>query len=118
MASVPFLQNAYKYAQDGNFPAGSVSNQMYFGSGVEFESGVDRIAQMLLFDAQTSGGLLISLPPSKWENFSIRASVMGLPAWAVGTVEDGTGIVVKAKILEDVFIQGSNGFNVRFISSG
>lgn len=117
LASVPFLQNAYKYAQDGNFPGGSVKNQMYYGSGVEFESGVDQIAQMLLFDAQTSGGLLISLPPSKWEDFSIRASVIGLPAWLVGTVEDGAGIVVKAQVLEDVFIQGSNGFNVRFINS-
>lgn len=117
LASVPFLQNAYEYAQDGNFPGGSVNNQTYYGSGVAFESGVDLIAQMLLFDAQTSGGLLISLPSSKWEDFSIRASVMGLPAWAIGTVEDGEGIVVKAQILEDVFIQGSNGFNVRFINS-
>jgi selenophosphate synthase len=88
---------------------------MYYGPKVEFESGIDDIAQRLLFDAQTSGGLLIALPVSKWEDFSLRASVAGLPAWPIGVVEEGSRITVKANVLEDVFIQGSNGYNVRFI---
>jgi selenide,water dikinase len=115
LGSIPFLRNAYSYAENGHFPGGSADNQMYYAPKVEFEAGIDDIAQRLLFDAQTSGGLLIALPESKWEDFSLRASVAGVPAWPIGVVAEGSLIQVKGNVLEDVFIQGSNGYNVRFI---
>jgi selenide,water dikinase len=116
LPSIPFLRNVMDYAKKGHFPGGSADNQMYFGPKVEFEGGINDIAQRLLFDAQTSGGLLILLPISKWEDFSLRASVSGIPAWPIGVVEEGgSGITVIKNALEDVFIQGSNGYNVRFL---
>jgi selenide,water dikinase len=116
LPSIPFLRNAIVYAKDGHFPGGSADNMMYFGPNVQFETGIDDIVQRLLFDAQTSGGLLIFLPIAKWEDFSLRASVSGIPAWPIGVVEgEGIGITVSKNALEDVFIQGSNGFNVHFL---
>jgi selenide,water dikinase len=115
LASIPFLQNAYTYAKDGHYPGGSADNQLYYGPKVDFEPGIDDITQRLLFDAQTSGGLLIVLPEPKWEDFSLRASVAGVPAWPIGVVDEGRFISVKSGVLEDVFIQGSNGYNIRFI---
>lgn len=116
MPAIPFLRNALTYAKEGHFPGGSADNQMFFGPNVEFESGISDIVQRLLFDAQTSGGLLLLLPISKWEEFSLRASILGVPAWPLGVVEEGeAGISVVKDNLEEVFIQGSNGFNVRFL---
>jgi selenide,water dikinase len=49
---------------------------------------------MLLFDPQTSGGLLLGVPAGHLEQFLARAEETGLPAWVVGRVEAGTGIQV------------------------
>lgn len=64
--SIPFMEGAKKYAEMMLFPGGSVRNEKYFGSRVEAE-GITDFEKMLLFDAQTSGGLLISVPEEKVE---------------------------------------------------
>lgn len=115
LASVPFLMNALIYGKNGHFPGGSADNRKYYGPKVEFEEGIDDIAQWLLFDAQTSGGLLLSVPQSKWEDFALRAGVLGVPAWPIGQVERGSYVAVKADPLEQVFVQGPAGYNVSFI---
>ena len=64
--SIPFMEGAKKYAEMMLFPGGSVRNEKYFGSKVEAK-GLSDSERMLLFDAQTSGGLLISVPEEKAE---------------------------------------------------
>jgi len=49
---------------------------------------------MLLFDPQTSGGLLLAVPGSKKEAFLKRAQESGQPAWVIGEVVEGAGIDV------------------------
>ena len=49
---------------------------------------------MLLFDPQTSGGLLLGVPPEKLDAFIARAREMGQAAWVIGRVEAGAGIVL------------------------
>ena len=51
---------------------------------------------MLLFDAQTSGGLLLAVPGKQLPAFMERANILNQPAWAVGEVVDGQGIEVIA----------------------
>ena len=51
---------------------------------------------MLLFDAQTSGGLLLSLPPEKVEALLARAEQVGQSFWIVGEVIPGDSIEVVA----------------------
>src|SRR6185503_2264395 len=58
-ADIPFISGARKYAEQGIFPGGAFDNKKHFEAGVEFTSSVDEPNQMLLFDPQTSGGLLL-----------------------------------------------------------
>jgi len=61
---------------------------------VTFDPGLDEPAQMLLFDAQTSGGLLLCLPPDAWEGFRAAAAEAGLETWGIGEVVEGEGVRV------------------------
>jgi selenide,water dikinase len=94
LSSVPFLQNAFKYAKGGFFPGGSANNLLFYGKEVQFDEAIDEYAKMMLFDAQTSGGLLLMIPSGKWDDFSDRTSELNLPAWPIGKVEQGRGIQV------------------------
>ena len=58
------------------------------------EAEIDEPSQMLLFDAQTSGGLLLSVPSSKAESIQRRAEEIDNPLWVVGEVLEGSGIEV------------------------
>ncbi len=91
---VPFFQNARKYAHAGFFPGGSADNRMFYGPRVEFAPTIDEYAQMLLFDAQTSGGLLLMVPREKWEDFVVDAGESGVDIWPIGMVMSGAGISV------------------------
>jgi len=94
-AKIPFISCARKYAEMGCFPGGAFDNKMYFESKVKFADSIDEPNQMLLFDPQTSGGLLLGVPQEKLESFLVRAVEMGQAAWVVGRVETGAGIEVQ-----------------------
>jgi selenide,water dikinase len=50
---------------------------------------------MLMFDAQTSGGLLLAVPPEKLNDLLRRAGEIEQPLWVIGEVIDGKGIIVS-----------------------
>jgi selenide,water dikinase len=58
---VPVLPEALEYASLGLIPAGAYKNKEFRETMVHFETGVDRSMQDVLFDPQTSGGLLIAV---------------------------------------------------------
>ncbi len=95
LAKVPLVGGARKYAERGAFPGGAFDNLGHFGPKVRFDAAIDEPAQMLLYDPQTSGGLLLGVPADKLAAFEARAREMGQPVWAVGTVQDGSGIEVR-----------------------
>lgn len=92
--SVPFYPFARQYAQKGTFPDGSFDNQRYFGPKVAFDPMIDEFDKMLLFDAQTSGGLLLAAPKEEVEGFHRAASDASVSAWTIGEVEEGEGVHV------------------------
>ena len=94
---IPFVAGARKYADMGTFPGGAFDNQHYFSPSVQFDPQIDEQGQMLLFDPQTSGGLLLGVPPPKLEAFLARARDLSQPAWQIGTVRPGAGIVVHQR---------------------
>jgi selenide, water dikinase len=49
---------------------------------------------MLLFDAQTSGGLLLAVPPAEIERLFARAADVGQVLWQVGEVVEGERIAI------------------------
>jgi selenide,water dikinase len=58
---VPVLPEALEYASMGLIPAGAYKNKEFREAMVVFDAGVDRSQQDVLFDPQTSGGLLIGV---------------------------------------------------------
>ncbi len=62
---VPLIPEAQKYADMGLIPAGSYANQNFCSQDLDVESEIDPVVLALLTDAQTSGGLLISVPAER-----------------------------------------------------
>ena len=58
---IPILSEALDYAAMGMLPAGANKNKIFRESMVEFYSSVNPLIRDLLFDPQTSGGLLICI---------------------------------------------------------
>ena len=92
---VPFISCAKKYAQAWSFPGGAFDNKLYFGSHVDFDPAIPEEFQVLLFDPQTSGGLLIGVPEKKITDFLSTAQSEGIPVWEVGEVVAGDRITVN-----------------------
>lgn len=62
--AVPLLDGAYDLAEMGCIPGASFRNQEYVHEHINISSHVDYNRKMCLFDAQTSGGLLMCVPES------------------------------------------------------
>ena len=95
-AKLPFLSGARGYAEKGFFPGGAFDNKGYFEKSVKFDGKLDEPAQMLLFDPETSGGLLLGVPQEKLEAFKKRAKELNQPVWVIGEVCAGQGIEVRS----------------------
>lgn len=91
---IPILPGAWRYAEQFIFPGGSSDNRLYFGPKVTFAGGINEASQMLLFDAQTSGGLLLAVPPGRLDALQVEAERLNQPIWVVGEVIEGTGLEV------------------------
>ncbi len=93
-SQIPFISCARKYAEAWTFPGGSSDNRLYFEKHVTFDESIDEENRMLLFDAQTSGGLLLSVPTERLDAMLARAKELNQPLWHVGEVVSGAGIEV------------------------
>ena len=93
-SKIPLISCARKYAEAWTFPGGSSDNRLFFEKHVTFDESIDEENRMLLFDAQTSGGLLLSVPPERLDAMLTRAEELGEQLWHVGEVVAGTGIEV------------------------
>ncbi len=90
-----FLQKAKDYASMGLLPAATYENIDYVGDRVKFSNSVDEDTKMLLFDPQTSGGLLIAVPEGKAELLVERLKEKGVK-WIqeAGKIKEGSLIEV------------------------
>jgi selenide,water dikinase len=91
---IPFISCARKYAEMGCFAGGAFDNKSHFESQVKFADSIDEENRMLLFDPQTSGGLLLGVPQEKLAAFIARAAEVNQPVWTMGRVETGSGVHV------------------------
>lgn len=94
MSRIPLLSGARRYAEQWIFPGGSSDNRLYFGGQVDFDPAIPESDQMLLFDAQTSGGLLLSVPAARLNWLRQQAAAQQQPLWEIGEVIAGNGIEV------------------------
>ncbi len=94
LRKIPFLSSAHHFAAEWVFPGGASDNRLYFGQFVHFDPQISEEEMMLLFDPQTSGGLLLAVPPSKVEALFERAAALDQPLWQIGEVIQGEKITV------------------------
>ena len=90
---LPFLEGAKDYADLWLFPAGTCNNERTFEEQVTFH-GIAEEIQQLLYTPETSGGLLIALPPLEADRLEELYRQAGQPVWRVGEVVEGEGIEV------------------------
>jgi selenide,water dikinase len=89
-SAVPLLDFARELAGEGLVPGGSRKNRAYVEAHVTFAPGVDEVARILLCDAQTSGGLLVAVPPEGERTMLAELERRGAPARTViGEVVEG-----------------------------
>ena len=84
------LPDALFYASMGLVPEGTYRNKAFNKKDVRLEEQVDETMEDLVFDPQTSGGLLVSLKREDAENVLVRLAEAGYPlkAGIVGAVTD------------------------------
>lgn len=67
---VPVLPFVEEYATQGLNPEGLYNNRDYIGPSVEMSSSIRQSLQDVLYDPQTSGGLLLSMPAKDAKAYS------------------------------------------------
>lgn len=92
---IPFIKGARYYGEKWFFAGGAADNRLYYEKFVEFSEEIDEVNRMLLFDPQTSGGLLLACPPEKYSEFEVAAKNQNMLYWKIGHAIRGTGIIVK-----------------------
>lgn len=92
--SIPFTPNYEKYIEMGMFSAGANENYNFYIENVKFADRIDENHQMILFDPQTSGGLLLALHPDRADEFLRKAADAGQFARVIGEAVEGSGIEV------------------------
>ena len=81
-----------------NRSRGLASNQEHFASGVTVEPGVDPVRCLILYDPQTSGGLLVAASAAAADRVAAALASAGVTPARIGTVgaaRPGVQIVVK-----------------------
>ena len=73
-----FVKGAITYASMGLLPAATYENVDYVGDFAEFSKSVDEDTRMLLYDPQTSGGLLIAVPEEKADELIAKLREKGV----------------------------------------
>jgi selenide,water dikinase len=92
--NIPFTSGAFKYASEFIFPGGASDNRIYFDSHIKYTRDLPEESRLLLFDPQTSGGLLMAVPSGRLGALLTRSEVIGQALWVVGEVVEGDHIEI------------------------
>lgn len=113
--AIPVIAGAVAYASRGFVPGGTNDNRAHYSSQIEFAGTIPEPWPTLLFDAQTSGGLLLALPGEKVDEFNQAAEQAGEAAWLIGEVEAGEGVKVTDQGMPGQL--GASVSNLAFLTS-
>jgi selenide,water dikinase len=79
LGKVPVIDFAWELAKQKIVPGGTLANLKFIEDKVDWEHGITEEAKLILSDAQTSGGLLISVPKEKEKKLLDRLIFKGVP---------------------------------------
>jgi selenide,water dikinase len=92
----PLLPGALEYAGRGILTGGAARNRNYLADKVRIDPALPEPLEHVLFDPQTSGGLLFTLSPERAGEAESAFANAGLSLWRIGSVEAGEGVAVSA----------------------
>lgn len=95
VGNVPVLPGARRYASAGFTPGGTQRNADYFTARVTFGSSVTGEDRLILFDPQTSGGLLAAIDPMSLAQAESALTSAAVRYAVIGHAESGAGILVE-----------------------
>lgn len=93
---VPYIEEAYRHADEFLITAAAQRNRNYVGDNVRFEN-IEFPMEEILFDPQTSGGLLAAVDPAQANEILQKLHEAGLPAKIIGNIveKEDVEIIVK-----------------------
>jgi selenide, water dikinase len=95
-AAVPLIEGARELVR-GNVPGGGKTNRQHFGGRAEIDATVPADVADLLFDPQTSGGLLFSMDPNSVAPALQALSDAGVLASVIGRVTASGGCLIRVR---------------------
>lgn len=95
---VPLLPEVRRLAREGHVPGGTRRNLASVSEVTTFEPAVDDVQRLILADAQTSGGLLLSVPSPAGPRLLAALAARGtLAAVRIGTVCEGSPGTIRVR---------------------
>lgn len=76
--ALPLLSGVLDYARDGYLTGGGMSNREFAIEEILVEGDLSSAMEMLLYDPQTSGGLLVSVPSDSTGSYVERLQALGV----------------------------------------
>lgn len=93
-AAIPALPGVWDYIASGYLTQGSTRNPEAYGEHVRYAPQVTAAQRSLLWEAETSGGLLLAVPAAMRTTFEAACADADQPAWAIGEVIPAPGVEV------------------------
>lgn len=93
-SQIPFLKRVKELAEEGMVPGGAYRNRDYLKTCVEIKDSVSELEALLLYDPQTSGGLLLSVSTEEAENLLRALREKGIRADIIGEAVNNPGKVI------------------------
>ena len=94
LQAIPFMDGVRNLAVRDLFSGGSRRNHVAYAQQVDW-GGVQELDQLMLCDAQTSGGLLVAIPPENSSQFESAFESAPYPAARIGTINGNGSIRVR-----------------------
>lgn len=86
--NVPYHKEAFEFASMGLVPAGAYRNRQYAENGVKLCKDIPQALQDIMYDPQTSGGLLVSMPQKYAQQFVTELKSSAVDAEVIGYVTE------------------------------
>ena len=93
---VPVMKNALQYAYEFYLTAAAQKNRNYLAEHVHF-ADVPFAMEEVLFDPQTSGGLLLAVHPDDVQDMAAEMNRAGLPAAVIGEITEKTDYEINVR---------------------
>jgi selenide,water dikinase len=85
--SMPYIKEAYTHAENFMITAAGQRNRNHIGAQVAFEN-CSFAMEEILFDPQTSGGLLVAIPENEAKKALKEIEALGLDCGIIGRVTE------------------------------